>query len=331
MADIPPGEGYWKASDGNWYPPEQAPAPPAPPPPGPPGTIPAGPVVSGGPIGGGSGGGSRNAVVIAVAVVVLLIAGVAVFALAGGGGGEGDDDATPEVTRPEASVLEPDTTEEEEPDTTEEEPDTTEEEEPDTTEDEEPDFEDASCTYAGLDSFDDMQAELVFTNPLDDVSSIVVTFALLDGDDVRFITSNQYIDAPQPGEEFRIGGDTTEELPSSVDEDEITCAVLDIEEGFDDELTPPGDEAACEFLEIDSADDIQIELTVENLFEETSDLLVAYALRGPDGVRFATGNDYEEVVAPGEVVRFAADTVTELPDWVDEEDFACEVLSIEAA
>ncbi len=30
-ADEPPGPGYWKASDGNWYPPESSPAPTAPP------------------------------------------------------------------------------------------------------------------------------------------------------------------------------------------------------------------------------------------------------------------------------------------------------------
>ncbi len=33
MTDQPPSPGYWKASDGNWYPPEQASAPPPPPPP----------------------------------------------------------------------------------------------------------------------------------------------------------------------------------------------------------------------------------------------------------------------------------------------------------
>jgi hypothetical protein len=37
MSDVPPGPGWWKASDGNWYPPQSAPgavtAPPVPPPP----------------------------------------------------------------------------------------------------------------------------------------------------------------------------------------------------------------------------------------------------------------------------------------------------------
>lgn len=32
-ADLPPGPGYWKASDGNWYPPASHPAAPPPPPP----------------------------------------------------------------------------------------------------------------------------------------------------------------------------------------------------------------------------------------------------------------------------------------------------------
>jgi uncharacterized RDD family membrane protein YckC len=41
-ADEPPGPGYWKASDGNWYPPESSPAPTTPPVP----TAPPGPAMA---------------------------------------------------------------------------------------------------------------------------------------------------------------------------------------------------------------------------------------------------------------------------------------------
>ena len=60
-----------------------------------------------------------------------------------------------------------------------------------------------------------------------------------------------------------------------------------------------------------------------------TDLGVVYALRGPDRVRFGSGTAFIESVAPGEVVRFEADTLTNLPGWVTEFEFTCEILGIE--
>ena len=93
--DGPPGPGWWLASDGNWYPPQDAPAaapPPGPtPPPGPaaapppgPGAVPppgAGPVPPPGaygaptptPSGSGSGNGVKVLVVIGAVVVGLVV------------------------------------------------------------------------------------------------------------------------------------------------------------------------------------------------------------------------------------------------------------------
>ncbi len=333
MDDEAPGPGWWKASDGNWYSPEQRPASPVPPPPVPPtspstppsspGTAPTEPVISGGPLGEGSGGG-KGGMIAAILVVVVLIAGAAVFAL----GGSDDDDASgPLSTRPD-STEEPDSTDD--PDPTDP-PETT--EEPDEEEDEEtPTTEapsgDGECRLEGVDFADDMQVEILLANPLGAVPSLEVTYALTDADGVRFATGGETIDSPQRGEQFRLSSDTLEELPSSVDEDDVGCTILEVEEGFDFEYEDPGPDDECEFVELDFADDVQLEATVTNPFSDTVDLNVVYAMRGADGVRFETGTQIVDVVAPGEVVRVQIDTFDGLPDWVDEDDLTCEVIAV---
>ena len=98
MTDGTQGEGWWQASDGKWYPPEQHPdvqagatqpvesvppptaaMPVAPPPGGPPPGAPVGP--------GGPGAGSSNAKWIIVGVLAAVAAALAAFLLLGG-----DDD-----------------------------------------------------------------------------------------------------------------------------------------------------------------------------------------------------------------------------------------------
>jgi hypothetical protein len=103
MSDQSQGPGWWQASDGKWYPPEQAPAAPppatqqmatppggpgAPPPGAPPGVMPGGPAPYVTPPAGG--GGSNTGKIVAIVVVLALIAGGVAFALtrsSGGGGG----------------------------------------------------------------------------------------------------------------------------------------------------------------------------------------------------------------------------------------------------
>ena len=121
MSEQSQGPGWWKASDGKWYPPEQAPpsTPPAtqpissqptvypgapssgPPPSGPPGGPPAGP--PGGPPAGpptgpsappppgppGGAAASNTPKIVAVVVALALIGGGAAFALTRGGGSSG--------------------------------------------------------------------------------------------------------------------------------------------------------------------------------------------------------------------------------------------------
>lgn len=70
-SDTPPGPGYWKASDGNWYPPESLPASPVPPPPN-------YSAVYGSPVAGMA---PSNG--MATAAMVLGIVGICLFWLAG--------------------------------------------------------------------------------------------------------------------------------------------------------------------------------------------------------------------------------------------------------
>lgn len=103
MSDQSQGPGWWQASDGKWYPPEQAPGAQPPPstqpmgvPPTEPGAVPP-PVAPGGPpaygtpaAGAAAAGGSNTGKIVAIVIVLALIAGGVAFALtrdSGGGGG----------------------------------------------------------------------------------------------------------------------------------------------------------------------------------------------------------------------------------------------------
>jgi hypothetical protein len=186
------------------------------------------------------------------------------------------------------------------------------------------------CSYAGVDDFGDMQVDLRAVNPATGVGDISVTYALIDGDEVRFVTSTTYFEAARPQERFRVQDDTVEDLPSRIaDESLITCRILEIEEFGFGERPVVTEDASCAFVGLDFADDIQIELTVSNPFDETTDLAVTYALRGVGDIRFDTSTAFIDVVASGEVVRVEEDTVTDVPAWVSESDLSCEVLDIE--
>lgn len=188
-----------------------------------------------------------------------------------------------------------------------------------------------ACSYVGVDEYDDMQVELQFTNPLGDVPSVRVTYALLDGDGVRFITSEAFIDLAAANERFRMEVDTVEPLPARIDESSITCRVLGIEEGFDiGGIQAPTRQDKCDFVGVDDYGDIQIELTAVSPFDETTNIQLYYALRGAGQVRFYTSSDYVDLVAAGERVRTNTDTVEPLPDWVDEAEGSCSLLGIAA-
>ena len=79
MSEQSQGPGWWQASDGKWYPPEQASAvePTAP--------LEAPPPVA---VGGGGAAGNNVPKIIAIVIAVVLIAGVAAFALTRNGDGD---------------------------------------------------------------------------------------------------------------------------------------------------------------------------------------------------------------------------------------------------
>src|SRR5436189_1658811 len=99
MSEQSQGPGWWKASDGKWYPPEQAPAAPppttapiaAPPPAGAPAGPPVGPpivppsVPPGGPSAPIVPPSNNTPKIVAVIVALALVAGGAAFALTRGG------------------------------------------------------------------------------------------------------------------------------------------------------------------------------------------------------------------------------------------------------
>jgi hypothetical protein len=189
----------------------------------------------------------------------------------------------------------------------------------------------STCRYVGTDFADDMQVELSFTNPLGEQPSLEVSYTLLDGEGVRFLTDSALVELVSADEEFRIEDDTLTPVPSGVDESAIGCTVLEVAEGFGrDDVTAPSDGDACEFVEVDSFDDIQVELTITSAFSETTNVQIYYALRGPDGVRFATDSGFVDLVAPGETVRSNEDSVTEVPSWMTADDVNCDIIGVVA-
>lgn len=275
--------------------------------------------------------------VLAIPVVALLIV-IGVIATAGGG--DGDDDTAAGTTiaptttvasstpaAPETTVAPSETTVSDSAAASTTSPGAATTAPAPTTQP--PDPATPTCGYVGVDDFGDMQVELVLVNPLGVVPSLEVTFALTDSDGVRFFTGNEFVQLPLPNERFRIEADTITEPPTGVDESTITCAVLAIEEGFGEVLEMPGPEDFCEFVEIDDFGDIQVELGVTSPFATTEDLVIEFALRGPDDIRFADSTAFVDLVGPGEVVRLDQDTVTPPPTWVGDE-ISCGILGIAA-
>ena len=187
-----------------------------------------------------------------------------------------------------------------------------------------------TCRFIELDTFDDIQIELAFTNPLGAVGSLVVTYGLNDGSGTQFTTGSSFVDFPGDEERFRISQDTLTGLPGSATEQDVSCDVLDIEEGLGGApLEQPAQPSGCEFVEVDSFDDIQVELTVTSPFPTTADLRIVYALRSDDGIRFGNSTRFVDLVGPGETVRIDEDTFTGVPAWTTGDDVRCEILGIE--
>ena len=318
------------------------PPPSFPPPAGPP----AGPASAGGSGADGAGDGWWKRWWVIAGALVLVVVGVgAVIALAGG-----DDDSTDTTTEPSATTAATATdttipTTDSNPSTTAATPATgsatTTTGAPATTEtpvtSEAPEttvvgVTDPRCGYRGVDDFGDMQVEVEFSNALGSVPAVELSFALVDGAGTRFYTGSGSFDLPQPAEVIRAEVDTITELPDDVDGADVACEVLEIGEGFGfDDVLPPPDSSACEVEGIDDFGDIQITLATTSPFESTENLRIHYALRGDGGARFADSSTSVELVAPGESVRVAEDTVTEPADWVTPGEVSCEILGVRAS
>ena len=184
------------------------------------------------------------------------------------------------------------------------------------------------CVYLGPDSFDDMQIELHFTSAVAEQSDVTVAYSVVDADGVALVESSAFVEDLAPGEVLRYAVDTVTDVPT--DSSGITCTVGEVSSadfGFED-FVRSGPDDSCRFVEVDFADDVQIELTFTNPFEDGAAVAVDYALRGADGVRYGDGVAYLDTTAEGEPSTHPADTFRDLPSWISEADFSCDILAI---
>lgn len=167
----------------------------------------------------------------------------------------------------------------------------------------------------------------MITSPID--GDIAVTMGLVDGEGVRFLTTDAFFNAAMTGERFRVDHDTVDELPASVSENDVGCSVLAIEDfSFGEPDRVPGEGDSCVVDGVDSFGDVQATITVANPFAETADLAMDVALRDGTGVRWATPFTIADVVAPGESVRVSVDTLTDPAPWFDLNEATCEILTV---
>ncbi len=188
---------------------------------------------------------------------------------------------------------------------------------------------DDGCRYVGVDDFGDMQVEMTATSPFDDIADLAIDFALADGDGVRFATAFTSIDDVRPGETVRIPTDTLEPLPGDVDESQIDCSVLSIEDFGFGTRTSPAPSDSCEYLGLDDFDDMQVRIDVVNPFNDTADLIVTIGMYDQDGFRFATPVEFIDQAQPGEAIRSDVDTITSTPPNVNPTGINCEILSFD--
>ena len=310
--DQPPGPGYWKASDGNWYPPQQPPQS-QPPPYGqmqPTASQQYGQMPPDAPS-GGMPGWAKGCLISVAVVAVFGLLGLACVAIVADDASEEIDQAIEEAVTTTAAEAEATTV---------------------------PPVEesDATCSYAGTGGFSSrgMQVELTFTNPLGEVNGLEVTFALLDGEGgSRFYTGTaggldlEDISFPAANEQFRLSVDTGDEVPPNIDEATIGCTVLAIEEQMDiGGFQRSSDADTCTVLGTDSSGNIQVELAVTSPYEETTTVQTWWALQAPGSVRFETETEVVDLVGGGESFRISPQYGSEKAGWIGDGEVTCTVL-----
>jgi hypothetical protein len=188
-----------------------------------------------------------------------------------------------------------------------------------------------SCRFARLDSFDDVQVEVVYTSTFGSTVDLMIDYALRDRDGVRIMTGNESVERVAPGETVLVESDTFTDAPAGLKLAATSCEILDVDEiTFGDPLEPAGPEDTCTYLGVDSFDDMQLQVTFVSPFSQRTDIFVKTVVRDGDGVRRLTASALVETVLPGETVRVDVDTVNDRPAGVGDDELSCEVLGFEA-
>ncbi|HET6663954.1 MAG TPA: FxLYD domain-containing protein [Acidimicrobiales bacterium] len=196
MSDTPQGPGWWLASDGRYYPPEQAtPAgAPAPPPPGPPMSQPGPPVPPPGAYTGpmyappksGMSGCAKAAIVGVVAIVLLgIVAAVALVLLA--------DDVVEEVGE-------------------------------ELTEERADEADDVQSTTCDTNDAGDMTATVDVTNDSSERSNYIIQVTFEDGDGTQITSATAILSDVDPGQSASAEASTSIDAPEQFD-----CRVVEVE------------------------------------------------------------------------------------------------------
>lgn len=85
----------------------------------------------------------------------------------------------------------------------------------------------------------------------------------------------------------------------------------------------------CSFIEIDFADDIQVELRFTSPTTQVNDIDVGVTLFDANGAVFAERSEYVQAATPGERFRIEHDTLTEFPAGTNPSNFRCEITQLE--
>ena len=188
-----------------------------------------------------------------------------------------------------------------------------------------------SCRFTFIDDFGDVQIELAFTSSLDRQDDATVEYVVFDGTGAELVRSSTFVEDLMPGEQVRLQVDTVEDEPTvPAARQNITCEFLGLDPfSFGEEPIRPQSGDSCRFLEVDSFGDIQIEVDVASPFDSGVKVAIDFAIRGPGGVRFGDGVGYASLTGADGRITERVDTYTNLPDWVNEASFSCEILAIE--
>lgn len=190
--------------------------------------------------------------------------------------------------------------------------------------------EDRFCRYAGVDDFRDMLVEISIVIDGGASGDLRQQYALFDPDGTVLVEGEHILENVQPGERVRLVVDTLTEEPAGIGNN-ARCELVGPAEPWptDSTLQGPSDADVCRFGSVDNFDDIQVELEAVNPFADQVELIIEYALRGPEGVRFANGVAFSgAILEPGEAVLLPVDTLSEFPSWADQSSFSCEILAI---